>query len=64
MNREIQEHIYFKNDIDKAFNMGIDTALSIFEKTIGMTHDNQRLLLQKVKNKIMEDNAEVVSSKR
>ena len=60
MNKEIPEHIYYKNDIDKAFNMGMDTALSIFEQTIGMSHENQRILLQRIKNMLMEDRAGIV----
>ena len=63
MNKEIPEHIYFKNDIDKAFDMGMDTALAIFEQTIGMSHDNQRLILQKIKNMLMEDKVGIVMNK-
>ena len=63
MNKEIPEHIYFKNDIDKAFDMGIDTALAIFEQTIGMSYDNQRLVLQKIKSMLVEDKAGILMSK-
>ena len=60
MNKEIPEHIYYKNDIDKAFIMGIDAALSLFEETIGMSHNNQRSIINKIKNMLKNDKASFV----
>ena len=63
MNKEIPEHIYFKHDIDKAFDMGMDTALALFEQTIGMSCDKQRLILKKIKNMLIEDKAGILMGK-
>ncbi len=60
MNKEIPDHIYYKNDIDKAFIMGVDTALSVFEKTIGMSYDKQRHILNSLKNMLIEDKADLL----
>ena len=59
MNKESSEHIYIKKDIDKAFNMGLETAVSVFEKTIGMPQEKQRIVLNKIKEMLIKDKVEV-----
>ena len=44
---------------NKAFIMGVDTALSVFEKTIGMSYDKQRLVLNSLKNMLIRDKADL-----
>ena len=63
MNKEIPEHIYLKDDIDKAFNMGVEAVVSAFEKTIGLSQDKQRLVLNRIKDMLLEAKAETAMSK-
>ena len=58
MNKEIPEHIYFRKDIDKAFNMGVEIIVSVFEQTIGMPPDSQKYVLQKIKDMLLKDKIE------
>lgn len=62
MGREIAEHIYLKKDIDRAFNMGVETSLALFEETIGMPEDKQRYVLSHIRNMLIEDKAAVAMS--
>jgi hypothetical protein len=62
MNKETSEHIYMKKDIDKAFNMGLETAMSVFEETIGMSQEKQRIVLNKIKEMLIKDKVEVAMS--
>ncbi len=63
MSKEIHEHIYLKHDIDKAFNMGVEAAVAAFERTIGLSRDNQRLVLNRIKDMLLEAKAETVMNK-
>lgn len=63
MSREIPEHIYCKNDIDKAFDMGVEIAVSLFEKTVGMSQEKQMILIQKIKDMLMENKVVIAMSK-
>ena len=63
MNKEIPEHIYLKDDIDKAFNMGVEAVVSAFEKTIGLSQDKQRIVLNRIKDMLLETKAETVMNK-
>lgn len=59
MIKKMTEHIYGKKDIDKAFDMGIDTAVSAFERTIGMSPDSQRLILHQIKDILLKNKAKL-----
>jgi len=63
MKRELPDHIYFKHDIDRAFNWGLETAVDVFEKSLGLSHDNQKLILDKLKDLLSEDKARAVMDK-
>ena len=63
MGKEITEHIYHKKDIDKAFNMGVETSLSLFEETIGMSEEKQRYILSHIRNMLIEDKAAAAMGK-
>ena len=43
------EHIYKKEDIEKAYDMGWESAIMILEKSIGMSVDGQKELLGMLK---------------
>lgn len=43
------EHIYKKEDIEKAFDMGLENAIMILEKSIGMSVRGQREMLNMLK---------------
>ena len=62
MSKNIPDHIYMKEDIDKAYDMGVDMAVSLFEKTIGMSQEKQRIILNRIKDMLLEKKAEVAMS--
>lgn len=41
----LSEHIYKKEDIEKAYDMGWESAIMILEKSIGMSVDGQKELV-------------------
>lgn len=43
------EHLYKKEDIEKAYDMGWESAIMILEKSIGMSIDGQKELLNMLK---------------
>ncbi|MGD9159571.1 MAG: hypothetical protein PVG39_14255 [Desulfobacteraceae bacterium] len=43
------EHVYKKEDIEKAYDMGWENAIMILEKSIGMSVDGQKELLSMLK---------------
>lgn len=63
MGKEISERIYFKKDIEKAFNMGIHTGLAVFEISMGLSYDNQKLVLDRMKKMLVEEEVETVMRK-
>ena len=63
MTEELPEHIYFEKDIYKAFDMGVETGLALFEQTLGLSYDNQKYILSRIKNMLIEDNATAVTGK-
>ena len=52
--KQLPEYIYDKEDINKAFDMGFYAVISAFEKTIGMSQKNQRIILQLIKDMLIE----------
>jgi len=60
MNELIPNKNFIKKDIDKAYNKGAMTALTIFEMTLGMSEDNQRYILSSIKDMLIEDEAGAV----
>ena len=49
MGEVFKEHIYKKEDIEKAYDMGWESAIMILEKSIGMSVDGQKELLGMLK---------------
>lgn len=49
MPEELDDYIYKKEDIEKAYDMGWESAIMILEKSIGMSVDGQRELVSLLK---------------
>jgi len=51
MKKNLSEYLYNQEDIEKAFDMGLETAIAVFENTTGLSPPKQNLIL----NKLRED---------
>jgi hypothetical protein len=60
MEDKYSEYVYSAKDIEKAFDMGLDTAFGIMEKSIGLSVGGQRHLLDRMKKKIIESKISAV----
>lgn len=49
------EHIYKKEDIEKAYDMGLENAIILLEKSIGLSVSGQREMLKILKEKRNEN---------
>ncbi len=49
---EYPEHIYRKKDLDKAFLMGLESAINILEKSIGLSPERLLYMLDSLKERI------------
>ncbi len=49
MAESINEHIYNKRDIEKAYDMGLENAIMILEKSIGLSVSGQIRMLNLLK---------------
>lgn len=63
MGEVYQEHIYKKEDIEKAYDMGWESAILILEKSIGMSVDGQKELLSMLKKMRSENRIQPFYSK-
>ena len=54
MEDKYSEHVYSAKDIEKAFDMGLDTAFAIMEKSIGLSVEGQKKLLESMKKRLIE----------
>jgi hypothetical protein len=61
MGEGFNEHIYKKEDIEKAYDMGWENAIIILEKSIGMSLDSQKELLNMLKKMRSENRADPLS---
>ena len=52
---EYPERTYTEKDINKAFSMGLETAVVILENAILLPPAEQRYLLNRMKKKIVDD---------
>ena len=46
---------YTEDDIKRAFDMGLETALTVIERSLLLSENGQRKLLLKLREKIGED---------
>ncbi len=63
MGKAFDEHIYKKEDIEKAYDMGWESAIMILEKSIGMSVDGQKELLSMLKKMRSENRVKPFLSK-
>lgn len=49
MTARIAEHLYRIEDIEKAYDMGLENAIMVLEKSIGLSAKGQRELLSMLK---------------
>ena len=49
MTIKIAEHIYRKEDVEKAYDMGLENAILVLEKSIGLSINGQREMLDMLK---------------
>jgi hypothetical protein len=49
MTARITEHLYRKEDIEKAYDMGLENAIMVLEKSIGLSAKGQREMLSMLK---------------
>jgi hypothetical protein len=59
MGERIQEPLYTKADLDKAFSMGLEKAVPILEEFIQLSRADQWRLIASLKRKIMKDKISV-----
>ncbi len=55
MDKNDLEHLYTIEDLNKAYDMGIETAVEILEKSLHLSPAEQRYLIIRMKRKIMKD---------
>ena len=49
-----KQYLYTIEDLNKAFDMGLETAVFVIERSIGLSQIGQRYLLECMEDKIME----------
>ena len=52
--------IYSLQDLHKAFDMGLETAVFVLEKMIGLTPEGQQTMLDALKEKIQKEKCKVL----
>ncbi|MFC1534399.1 hypothetical protein ACFL7M_13645 [Thermodesulfobacteriota bacterium] len=55
MEDKYSDYVYSKEDIDKAYTMGLESAVVVLEKSIGLSPEGQRYILDRLKNIIEGD---------
>jgi hypothetical protein len=55
MEKQDSQHSYTVEDLNKAYDMGIESAVVVLEKSLGLSPAEQRYLLNRMKMKIIED---------
>ena len=55
MENEYSDHVYSKQDIFKAFDMGLEWGIYVFEKAAGLTPEGQIQLIERLKKVLSED---------
>jgi len=55
MENEHPDYVYSEQDIHRAFDMGLEWAILVFEKAIGFTPEGQMQLIEGLKKELSED---------
>ena len=53
MGDEYSEYVYSKKDIDKAFYMGLETAIVVLEESMALSRTDRRYMLDFLKKRII-----------
>ena len=64
MGKKLPEILYTKDDINKAFSMGLETAIVILEKSVGLSIPGRRLLIESLKKRVEQDKVKALEMKR
>jgi len=48
------EHVYSKRELEKAYTCGLESAVVVLEKTIGLTPLEQTIMLKALKEMIID----------
>jgi hypothetical protein len=51
----LPERYYTASDLYEAFDMGLDTAFFVLEKTAGLSYDDQKEIIHLIKKQIEND---------
>jgi hypothetical protein len=54
MGERYPEHLYSKRDLEKAYTSGLDSAVVILEKSIGLSQLEQMIMLRSLKEMIID----------
>ena len=63
MENKYSEHVYSKKDIDKAYIIGLESAVFVLEKSIGLSPEGQREMLESLKEMVQKEKVSVTMSK-
>ena len=63
MENKYREHAYSKKDIDKAYIIGLESAVFVLEKSIGLSPEGQREMLESLKEMVQKEKVSVAMSK-
>ena len=63
MRQDFIQKIYTVEDLDKAYSMGLETAVFVLENSIGMPTESQRALIESIKKMIGQDKISVIRKK-
>ena len=64
MENEHPDYVYSQQDIYKAFDMGLEWAIHLFEKSIGFTPEGQMQLIEGLKKELSEDKVLTTSQRK
>ena len=64
MEKEYSDYQYSKRDLEKAYTSGMEYSIAILEKTIGLSINGQRKILESLKKMIAERKVEAVMNSR
>ncbi|MFC1820693.1 hypothetical protein ACFLZG_06370 [Thermodesulfobacteriota bacterium] len=57
-------HTYSSKDLDKAYAMGLETAIVLLEKSIGLSPTEQRQLIETIKEKILKKKVSAIMNQK
>lgn len=64
MENRFPEVIYTVEDVNKAFSMGLESAVVVLENALFLSRNGQRQLIDLLKERIEQDKLEAISPKR